>query len=239
MVVRSSSPLPTDPEGIQEPDLVDSAAAPSEPDEALAEAAEAESRDLAHRTHLKIVNTPAAARARLATLVPQDALDALQPAQRAYLAAYSARGLINQACRVARVDKTTVLYWRKRAVNHEIFSKAEAACKAFADELIEEELLRRGMEGHLEPVYGRVGKDQDGVVGHKRVYSDKLLLAAAQARLPGFARKVELSGPDGGPILVAPVVDALKAKLDAVERRRLEANAQATPPNTDGVEPAS
>ena len=49
-----------------------------------------------------------------------------------------------------------------------------------------EELYRRAIDGWDEPVYGRIGKDQDGQIGTAHKYSDRLLLAATQASHSDF-----------------------------------------------------
>lgn len=48
-------------------------------------------------------------------------------------------------------------------------------------ERVEQELLRRGVEGVTKKVWGRVGKDEDGEIGEEVHYSDSLLLAANKA----------------------------------------------------------
>lgn len=65
---------------------------------------------------------------------------------------------------------------------------------------LEAEAIRRGVDGVDEPVYTPSGK----LAGMKRVYSDRLLLAVLKARHPAYrdTRHLELTGPNGGPVVI-------------------------------------
>lgn len=73
---------------------------------------------------------------------------------------------------------------------------------------IRREVIRRAIEGVEEPVFGRVAKDEDGIVGYRRVFSDPALLRAHSAYTPEGREllmrrgRVEVSGVDGGAIPV-------------------------------------
>lgn len=56
----------------------------------------------------------------------------------------------------------------------------DEAAAIFA-ERVEQELLRRGVQGVTKKVWGRVDKDLDGEIGEEVHYSDTLLLAANKA----------------------------------------------------------
>lgn len=56
----------------------------------------------------------------------------------------------------------------------------DTSCAIHA-ERIEQELLRRGVQGVVKKVWGRVDKDLDGEIGEEVHYSDSLLLAANKA----------------------------------------------------------
>lgn len=56
----------------------------------------------------------------------------------------------------------------------------DEAAAIFA-ERVEQELLRRGVQGVTKKVWGRVDKDLDGEIGEEVHYSDSLLLAANKA----------------------------------------------------------
>lgn len=56
----------------------------------------------------------------------------------------------------------------------------DEAAAVFA-ERVEQELLRRGVQGVTKKVWGRIDKDLDGEIGEEVHYSDSLLLAANKA----------------------------------------------------------
>lgn len=70
--------------------------------------------------------------------------------------------------------------------------RLDAAAIAMRDEAWRERavaaIYTRAVEGVDEPVYGRVGQHQDGVIGAKRVYSDRLLALAVERREAAFRR---------------------------------------------------
>jgi len=81
------------------------------------------------------------------------------------------------------------------------FAAAWDEALVMAEEAILKEMHRRGVEGMVEDVYGSLGKDAgSGVVGQKRVYSDRLLELYSRvqnskvARALSQAKKVEVSG---------------------------------------------
>ena len=87
------------------------------------------------------------------------------------------------------------------------------------------EAVRRAIDGVEKPVFHK-GERVDTVVE----YSDALLLAILRATRPEFrdAAKLELSGPDGGPIELrdeAQVAAKLAAILYAAKRRMLMGDA--------------
>jgi len=91
----------------------------------------------------------------------------------------------------------------------------EAKRKA-VDTLIAE-AFRRAVEGTREPLIGRVGKDQDGIVTHVTKYSDTLLNLLLRAGDPSRFRdrvSTELTGKDGGPIKTETKVIAVPAIED-------------------------
>ncbi len=88
-------------------------------------------------------------------------------------------------------------------------------------ERLEQELLRRGMEGVSKKVYGRLeGRDAgDGVVGEEVQYSDSLLLAANRAyneRYRERASVVLASGLEVPDVFAALTPAARKAVRDIV-----------------------
>jgi hypothetical protein len=96
--------------------------------------------------------------------------------QKSFLAAFVEIGNVAKACRTANLDRATIYRWRKDCPDFEL--AFQHACEDFADGL-EDEARRRATEGVNEPVYQK-GK----LVGHKKKYSDGLLLAMLAAKRP-------------------------------------------------------
>lgn len=64
--------------------------------------------------------------------------------------------------------------------------------RGYGDNTIRAEIKRRAIEGVVEPVFGSLGGDSgSGIVGEKRVYSDRLLGMMAKAYLPEYREKIE------------------------------------------------
>jgi len=104
-------------------------------------------------------------------------------------------GNVGRAAKRVRVNRGTFYAHRLEDADF-----AQAWDKAIADSesILEDEALRRAVDGTLKPVY-QGGKR----VGTVREYSDTLLIFMLKARNPKRYResmKHEMSGPDGGPI---------------------------------------
>lgn len=113
----------------------------------------------------------------------------------------------SMAAREADVSVPTVYTWRKR---NELFAAAwDWAVQEGVDRL-EDEALRRAVEGTLKPVFQ--GKE---LVGHVREYSDKLLVLLLKGRRPHVYNRSyhEHSGPGGGPIPIRMTVQQAKQRL--------------------------
>lgn len=151
----------------------------------------------------------------------------LTPKQAAYLVALARCGRKFKAMEAVPVNYISVRRWREQPV----FKELETLAIDLWVEALEERVDARAFEGVLEPVIGRVGKDQDGIITHVRRYSDQLALARLRALAPeryAERRKTELSGPDGGPIQLQPVVNRLRDKLlQRAQRMKELINAQA------------
>ena len=76
-------------------------------------------------------------------------------------------GLVKQACQAAGVSVGAFYKW---TANDTLFLEAFERSKAKTLPVLEEEMVRRGLHGYLEPVYY-----QGERVGEIRRYSDKLL----------------------------------------------------------------
>lgn len=158
--------------------------------------------------------------------------------QRAFLAALAEKGTLKAACAAAQIDRSLPHLWRK---DPDFAPRYLAAMEEFADSL-EEEALRRGRDGYDEPLtyqgafsylYRDVRDDEGNLVldvngqpiqemvrdsngepvkASVRKYSDALLARQLEARVKGYARKTEVSGPDGEPL------GALGSPLDAARK---------------------
>lgn len=132
----------------------------------------------------------------------------------AFLREYANHGILTHAAEAVGVERSTVGRWQEA---DPVFAEAMAWALEQAVDLAERELIRRGREGVVKPVY-QGGK----LVGTVREYSDTLLLAYLNAHGTGrgYSRnRVEVTGANGGPIQsqVVPMVSG----LDDHEKRAL------------------
>lgn len=128
----------------------------------------------------------------------RDVLRNLTPNARAFLAAFSRSGNITAAAEDAGITRQSHYDWIEADDARSEYDPAdpssepgpyrtafEAATDEAADRL-EMEARRRAEEGWREPVF------QGGaLVGHKRKYSDRLLLALLEAHHPRFGKHVK------------------------------------------------
>jgi hypothetical protein len=112
---------------------------------------------------------------------------------------------VAQACKVARVARTTAYRARQR---DERFALKWADLEQRSTELLERAAYRRAAVGVERPVYYK-GERVDVL----REYSDTLLMFLLRARKPEIYREqhvLEHTGPGGGPV----EVEALGINLD-------------------------
>lgn len=114
-----------------------------------------------------------------------------QQLKKAFLVAFAEHGNVSQACRtVGLAARSTVYRWQE---HDDDFAAAYREAELVANDAINTEIRRRGLEGWLEPVYQ--GGLQVGVI---RKFSDTLLIFLAKGRMPEVYReRVEHSGPGG------------------------------------------
>jgi len=109
--------------------------------------------------------------------------------KQAFLAELSKHGVAIRAARAASPGSTTgaLTTFKDERARDESFARAwdEAIENAHASLL--EELIRRGKDGVDVPLQDASGN----IVGVKKVYSDKLLLAAVQARFKDFTPRLQ------------------------------------------------
>lgn len=118
---------------------------------------------------------------------------------------------------------------KRKQVRHlkatdEQFAADYRDARGYGDDKIRDEVRRRAIEGVVEPVFGSLGGDAGtGIVGEKRVYSDRLLGMMAKAYLPEYHDRVEHTGAGGGPLEVkSPDVTAALDRFTSTVRRLSE-----------------
>lgn len=94
----------------------------------------------------------------------------------AFLAALAATCSVRLACEAAGISRQTAYIWRE--VDDQFYKNWQQA-KYYGAEALEDEAVRRGMEGYDEKVFY-----QGVAVGTIRKYSDKLLTLLLQGAIP-------------------------------------------------------
>ncbi len=118
--------------------------------------------------------------------------------EKAFITALSLQGVVSYACQSAKVSRATVYEHR---ASHEDFAAAWDEALEVAADALELEARRRAHDGVAEPVFGRVGKDEDGEIGTIQKYSDTLLMFLLKgARPQKYRERHEISTPDGQPL---------------------------------------
>ena len=121
-----------------------------------------------------------------------------------FLKALALTGNVSASAEMAGTTRQTMYRHKDADLNFEI--AWQHAMDQAIDEL-ELEARRRGLDGYLEPVF------QSGeLVGYKRKYSDSLLIRQLEAHNPKYAKRVEHTGRDGGPIELSKVLDSIPDK---------------------------
>lgn len=125
-----------------------------------------------------------------------------------FFAELEKHGQITRAARIARLDRASV--YELRASNPEFNTRWVAALDTYADTL-EAAAHQRAVEGTDKGVY-----HQGVLMSTEKQYSDTLLLAMLKAkrrREYGDSSKVELSGPDGGPVAIEETPTQIARKI--------------------------
>jgi hypothetical protein len=122
-----------------------------------------------------------------------------------FLKALAESGIVGVAIKAAGICRDTAYLWRK---DDSDFAQAWDEALEQATEKLEAEAYRRAHDGVLKPVF------QNGQeVGQIREYSNTLLIFLLKAQRPEKYRdnaKVELSGPNNGPIPLSHQIDLSK-----------------------------
>ena len=119
---------------------------------------------------------------------------------RAFLRAYRLTGQVKEAAKLAGISRRLHYDWLK----NEKYRAAWDDSRAKAGQIFEDELLKRAMEGHLEPVFyqGQPILDKNGKPIGIRRYPDHLLLEACKTFLPERWRAKLAWSKDSAPIKV-------------------------------------
>lgn len=159
-------------------------------------------------------------------------------------------GDLNQACLAAKLPLSTALYWKTK---YTWFRKRFDEQKEWLTEVAESVAYSRSVHGWIEPVYGRVGRDTDGVVGEIRKFDNKLLQQLLRSRRPEWSERTQQLGANGSPadphgtatvILVHPQMTNLtdfaelckqSAQIQADNKRRVIEHAGTTDQRADSA----
>ena len=110
-----------------------------------------------------------------------------------FIASLTATANVVKSCEIAHLDRKTAYNWRNA---HPDFLEAWDEALDLGNNILEDEALRRAVEGTEKPVY------QGGrCVGTVREYSDTLLIFLLKGRRPekyGDRVRQELTGAGGG-----------------------------------------
>lgn len=108
---------------------------------------------------------------------------------------------ITRAAKTHNIGYSTIHHWRDK---YPEFDDACAVAIKQGTERIEDEAVRRAVEGVERPVFGNLGEGQGtGVVGHVTEYSDQLMSLILKGRFHeryGRDRVVVSGDPDGDPV---------------------------------------
>lgn len=126
-----------------------------------------------------------------------------------FLAKYAKLGNITYAAKEAGIDRTTHFKW---IAKDEAYAAKFASAREEAADLLEAEVLRRGVQGVDEPVFY-----QGEVCGYIRKYSDVLLIFLLKGTRPEkFRDRMEIADPQGR----NPLLGALEDMWEKIEARR-------------------
>jgi transposase len=104
--------------------------------------------------------------------------------QAIFLDSFKQTANISESCKDADINRSTFYDWLER---YEEFSIFYHQAEQIANDRLRREILRRGVEGWLEPQFS-AGKN----MGNVRKYSDTLLIFLAKARMPEFREKQQI-----------------------------------------------
>jgi hypothetical protein len=127
-----------------------------------------------------------------------------------FLAMISQGYSVSKGVTEAGVNRKTIYDWRNK---DEDFADAWDEAIKSGNERLEDEAVRRAVEGVQRPVFGKLGK-----IGDITEYSDTLLkfmLVGRNRKKYGSKTTVELTGANGGPVRAAQAVAEAASATDA------------------------
>lgn len=152
----------------------------------------------------------------------EEAAETREVKKRAFLSAFAACGRITKAAQAVGMNPDTHYEWRKA---DPVYDKAFTDLRERVADILEDEAVTRALDGVEEPLIGRVGKDEDGIITKVFRKSDRLLEILLKANRPEkFRERYEFTGKDGGPIELsdADAAREIAALLEAARARETE-----------------
>lgn len=115
-------------------------------------------------------------------------------ARAVYLRAIVATGGLEVSAAIAGVTQQTA---KRHANSDKQFAEAVQQAQDMYKARIQNEMNHQAFQGDFEPITGRVGRDQDGVIGYQRRKNFGALKMLAQKHDRGFRQPGQGGGADG------------------------------------------
>lgn len=109
-----------------------------------------------------------------------------QRAREKFLKELATNGVIAYAAKAAKMSRAW--FYTQREADPEFAAAWDEALEEAVGRL-EREAWRRAVDGVSEPVIGRVGKDEDGIITYVQKYSDPLMQLLLKAHRPDKYRE--------------------------------------------------
>lgn len=143
-----------------------------------------------------------------------------------FLTAFEECGRVTKAAQIARINRCTHYDWHDRDPE---YARAFQELRDRIVDVLEDEAIRRAVEGVDRPLIGRVAKDKDGVITTFRHYSDSLLILLLRANCPQrysfrSERKTRGATPSERQAPTREEIVAEIERLQAVTSRREQMN---------------
>lgn len=124
--------------------------------------------------------------------------DVIQRSKQRYVEHLARLGLPIQAAKATGVSAPAIKRMREEDSNFD--EACELAMEEYREHL-EETVYKRAVLGYKSPVFGR-----SGIIGHKQVYSDRLLELHAKRHIPAYRTHNRVDMTLGGGVLAIPVL---------------------------------